>query len=110
MQAISKGKHVHMIDALLQLEKLLIHEQECNCLQQSADYRRELATMHANYEQLLEKLAEQISAYEALFGNVKVHFLSRKLRELKKDIPADRTASIPALAMLHNNIQLAYGT
>jgi hypothetical protein len=111
MQGITKGRHVHMIDALLQLEELLAREQpECGCLQQAKDHRRELSAMYANYENLLEKLAEQISAYEALFGHVKVHVLSKKLKELKKDIPADRAASIPALVMLHHNIQLAYGT
>ena len=111
MRGITKGKHVHMIDALLQLEELLTHEQpECGCSQQARDYRRELAAMHANYELLLEKLAEQVSTYETLFGDVKINFLSRKLKELKKGIPADHAASISSLAMLHHNIQLAYGT
>ena len=111
MQAISKGKHVQMINALFQLEELLGHdEQNCSYVKLSADYRRELETMQINYQSLLGNLAEHISAYEALSAYVKVHFLGKKLKELKKHIPPNNITSIPAPGMLHHNIQLIYGT
>lgn len=107
MQGINKAKHVHLIDALLHMERLLSGEQmECACIQQTAEYRRELEDMHSNYERLLEELSGQISAYEALFSQVKVQYLSRKLKELKKEISEEK----PAFRMLTENIRIAYGT
>ncbi|CAM3736532.1 hypothetical protein MUGA111182_06270 [Mucilaginibacter galii] len=105
MQGINKAKHVHLIDALLQMEILLSREQvEFACIQQTVEYRRELEDMHSNYERLLEELSGQISAYEALFSQVKVQYLSRKLKELKKEISIER----PAYPMLAENIRLAH--
>lgn len=87
MQGINKAKHVHLIDALLYMERLLAREQrECTCVQQPAEYRQKLEDMHGNYERLLKELSGQIRAYEALFSQVKVQYLSKKLKELKKEI------------------------
>ena len=81
MQGINKAKHVHLMDALLQLERLLAREQrECAFVQRTAEYRQELEDMHLIYERLLEQLSRQISAYEALFNQVKVQYLSKKLK------------------------------
>ena len=105
MQGINKAKHVHLIDALLYMERLLAREQrECACIQQTAEYRQELEDMYINYERLLEELSGQISAYEALFSQVKVRYLSRKLKELKKEISEEKSA----FRMLAENIRLAY--
>jgi len=107
MQGINKAKHAHLIDALLQMERLLSREQrECGCIQQTAAYRLELEDMHVNYQVLLKNLSVQITAYEALFTQVKVQYLSKKLKELKKEISGEK----PALRMLIENIRIAYGT
>lgn len=104
MQGISKSKHEHLIGALLQLEQLL--SRECECLQQAGEYRVELETMHGNYEQLLNELAKQIVSYELLYSQVKIQFLGKKLKELKREI----TAETPGFPRLVQNIRLAYGT
>ncbi|EHQ27500.1 hypothetical protein [Mucilaginibacter paludis] len=82
MQGISKSRHVHLMDALLQLEYLL--GKECGCLQQAGEYRAELATMHSDYERLLGELAKVITDYSVLYDEVKIRFLGKKLKELKR--------------------------
>ncbi|RQO64829.1 hypothetical protein DBR43_31610 [Pedobacter sp. KBW06] len=107
MQGINKAKHVHLIDALLHMERLLSSEQgACACVQQTAQYRQELEDMHGNYERLLEELSGQIRAYEALFSQVKVQYLGKKLKALKKEIPVEK----PAFKVLIKNIRLTYNT
>ncbi|MES2458227.1 MAG: hypothetical protein V4594_21900 [Bacteroidota bacterium] len=107
MQGINKAKHVHLIDALLQLERLLAHGRiECACIQQTAEYRLKLEDMHLNYERLLEELSGLIGVYEELFNQVKVQYLSKKLKEMKKEISIER----PAYRMLAENIRLAHRT
>jgi len=111
MQGINKTRHEHLIGALLQLESIRSMEhQESGCLEQAADYRERLETMHQNYECILTDLAWQIEGYEALYSQVKVQFLGKKLKELKKSILTDRATTEPILNRLHHNIQLAYGT
>jgi type III secretory pathway component EscV len=93
MQAISKNRHGHLRDALAHMEVLLAGDgQEFACLQQATDYSLELEAMYRNYERLLKELSEQITAYEILYSEVKVQFLGRKLKELKKQIPAEKPA------------------
>ncbi|EHQ27512.1 hypothetical protein [Mucilaginibacter paludis] len=104
MQGISKSRHVHLMDALLQLEQLL--GKECECLQQATEYRVELESMHSNYERLLEELARQITNYEVMYSHVKIQFLGKKLKELKKEISVE----MPGFPVLVQNIRLAYGT
>lgn len=73
MQGISKTRHVHLLDALQQLEGLLTDRQtECICLQKAEDYKLEMKSMYRNYEHLLKALSRQISAYEILYSEVKV--------------------------------------
>lgn len=104
MQGISKSRHVHLMDALLQMEQLL--NKECECLQQTVEYRIELETIHSNYERLLGELARQITDYEVLFSHVKIQFLGKKLKELKKEISVE----MRDFPLLMQNIRLAYGT
>ncbi len=104
MQGISNARHVHLIGALLQLEQLL--NRECECLQQASEYRAELETMHSNYERLLDELGRQIIEYEQLYSYVKIQFLGKKLKELKKEISVE----MPDFPTLVRNIRLAYGT
>jgi predicted nuclease with TOPRIM domain len=104
MQGISRSKHVHLMDALLQLETLL--GKECECLQQAGEYRAELETMHRNYERLLGELAQLITDYSVLYDEVKIRFLGKKLKELKKEISVE----MPDFPMLVQNIRIAYGT
>lgn len=104
MQGISKSRHTHLVDALLQMEQLL--SKECECLQQAGEYRVELESMHGNYERLLDELSKQIMEYEILYSHVKIQFLGKKLKELKKEISVE----MPDFPMLMQNIRLAYGT
>jgi soluble cytochrome b562 len=104
MQGISQSKHQHLVDALLQMEQVLKQNREC--VEQAVEYRVELESMHKNYERLLDKLANQISEYEALYAHVKIQYVGKKLKELKKEIPVEK----PAFALLTENIRLAYGT
>ncbi len=66
----------------------------------------ELEMMHRRYERTLADLSALIADYETLFSEVKVQYLGKKLKELKKEIPAEK----PAFVMLVENIRLAYGT
>lgn len=104
MQGISKSKHEHLMSALLQLEGLL--NKECDCLEQAREYKSELETMHSNYERLLDELARKITDYEVFYSHVKIQFLGKKLKELKKDISVEK----PSFPMLRQNIRLAYST
>ncbi len=107
MQGLSKSKHVHLVDALRHLESLLNgREQECECLPQTAALRRELESMHGNYERLLDELAKQITDYEVLYSHVKIQFLGRKLKELKKEMTTEQ----PDFVAMVDGIRLAYGT
>lgn len=107
MHGISKSRHEHLHNAMLQMEELLSsNDRDCGFLHQAADYDRELESMYQNYERLLKELSSQITAYEILYSEVKVQFLGRKLKELKKEIPSE----MPAFAMLQASIRLTYGT
>src|SRR5687768_12220513 len=49
MQGISRNRHEHLTEALQQMKRLLMDNQkESDCLQQAADYNRELETMYLN--------------------------------------------------------------
>lgn len=107
MEGISQSKHQHMGDALLHLEMLLGSDDATGAgLQQAADYRLELEGKHQQYEGLLADLSKVIVDYQGLFVRVKVQFLSKKLKMLKKQVPVDK----PAMRLLVKNIQVAYGT
>jgi len=107
MQAISKARHKHLVDALLQLEDLLkerlVNDSD---LGQALIYREEIETMMSNYDRLVQELAIQIGDYLELYDRAKIKFLSVKLKELKKEIPK-RSLVFP---LLQQNIREAYGT
>lgn len=107
MQGISTSKHQHLVDALLHLENLLSKDFGQDIDRQLAnELRSELELMHNNYSQRVAALAELIADYHELFHKAKMQFLSRKLKELKKQ--AGRDDSV--LPLLAQNIRLAYGT
>ncbi|GAA4323041.1 hypothetical protein GCM10023149_23720 [Mucilaginibacter gynuensis] len=111
MHGISKARHKHLIDALLGMENLLNEKQsECEHAQQTAEYRAELEEMYTEYEDLLSKLSVIIVDYEILYSHVKINYLAKKLRELKKEIPADDNSCKPSSNLLRENIRLAYAT
>ena len=89
MQGINKTRHAHLVDALLQIERQLSTGSEY--LQEAEEYRAELESMYNDYEHMLGELAGHIRAYETLFGQVKVQFLGKKLKVLKKDMMVERT-------------------
>lgn len=107
MHGISKSRHEHLLDALLQMEGLLKEcDLERSCIQQAAEYNRELESMYQNYQRLLKELSRQITDYEILYIEVKVQFLGKKLKQLKKEIHIEK----PAFSVLQASIKLAYGT
>lgn len=106
MHGISKSRHEHLKDALLQMDGLL---KECNLdccyIQQAADYNRELESLYQNYQRLLKELSRQITDYEFLYIEVNVQFLGKKLKQLKTVISTEK----PAFSVLQSSIKLAYG-
>ena len=107
MQGINKTKHAHLMDALLGLEKLVIEQDPADCcILKAAEYHGQLGTMFSDYERLLTELSILICDYEILCSEVKVQFLGKKLKEIKKDTAVEK----PAFAMLCSSIRLAYGT
>lgn len=107
MHGINRSRHEHLKDALLQMHGLLKEcNLECCCLQQAADYNRELESMYQNYQRLLKELSRQITDYEILYIEVKVQFLGKKLKQLKKEIPTEKSA----FSVLQASIKLAYNT
>ena len=86
MQGINKSKHVQLIDALLQMERLLREDKQLNeCLQQMVEYRAELESIYSDYKSLVEVLADHISAYKALHGHIKIQHLGKKTERAEKE-------------------------
>ncbi len=107
MQGINKSKHAHLMDALLGLERLV--RRQCaddKCMQEVAGHRDRLENIFGDYERLLAELAILITNYEVLYSEIKVHFLAKKLKEIKKEIAVEK----PAFVTLQASIRLAYGT
>ncbi|MCX2486686.1 hypothetical protein [Pedobacter sp. MR2016-24] len=85
MQGINKSKHVHLLKALNQLEEIVSDgDRSYNQLLQVREYRNELDLMYANYQKMLINLEQHIIAYDELHKKVKIQYLGRKLKELKK--------------------------
>eukprot|EP01132_Coremiostelium_polycephalum_P019280 gene19280-22937_t len=78
---ISRSKHAHLMDALFHLEKLL--EQQEGQLQTEV-YRELLERLYTDYGKKLSELGVLIGEYEQLFNEIKVHFVARTLKEMKK--------------------------
>ena len=107
MQGINKAKHAHLMDALLGLERLVSRQYaDDRCMQEIAEHRARLENIFEVYERLLTELGNLITDYEMLYREVKVQFLARKLKGLKKEIALKK----PAFVMLQSSIRLAYGT
>ncbi len=105
MQGINKAKHAHLIDALHHLQQI-IQQADTPCAQQAAAYSVALKDKYSEYEILLRELAIQIEAYEDLFAEVKVQFLGRKLRELKRQTLLPQ----PTFSVLRNAMHLEHST
>ena len=85
MQGINKSEHVHLLKALNQLEEIVSDgDRSYNQLLQVREYRNELDLMYANYQKMLINLEQHIIAYDELHKKVKIQYLGRKLKELKK--------------------------
>lgn len=107
MQGINKAKHVHLVDALLQLERLMDQGSLLGQdLKKAEDLRLRLAEMYQGYEQLLDDLALHIAEYKDLFNEVKIQYLGKKLKELKKQERLERSGFVE----LMDHARLAYGT
>ena len=86
MQGINKSKHLHLLKALSQLEEFSSDNDTTgyNHLMEVREYRNELDLMYNNYHKLLNNLEQHIIAYDELHKKVKIQYLGRKLKELKK--------------------------
>jgi hypothetical protein len=124
MHGISKSKHEHLIESLLLLEKLLSEEQalinraklelDANGVnviepgsehQLAAGYREELTQIYAQYNTILVSLSEVIERYDKLFNHVRLEYVSKKLKELKRKVNAGEVR----FDLLKDNIHIAYG-
>lgn len=124
MHGISKSKHEHLIESLLLLEKLLAEEQALikranSTLGESgmdmvdysgehklaAVYREELDQIYAQYNTILASLAGVIERYDKLFNHVRLEYVSKKLKELKRKVNAGEVR----FDLLKDNIHTAYG-
>lgn len=107
MQGINKAKHIHLTEAMFQLERLLSKKEENSAdLYQTEKYRKELEKMYENYHRLLTEVSHQIDDYEDLYIKVKTQYLGKKLKKLKKEIPEQE----PSFVRLIENIHTIYGT
>ena len=85
MQGINKAKHAHLIDALLNFQQVTSQNNlNPDDVDQAKLYNVELKRRYRKYELLLQELASHIEAYEELSSAVRVQFLGRRLKELKK--------------------------
>ncbi|MNK00544.1 hypothetical protein D3C87_183290 [compost metagenome] len=102
MQGINKSRHLHLLNALRQLEETLINDRSNldtselssngvqtvmipNAMQLMAK-RRELEESYKKYLNILDELALHIATYEDLFIEVKVRYLGSSLKYLKRNI------------------------
>lgn len=125
MHGINRSRHLHLIESLLLLEELLHEEKELlisdaagnnmenkavaenyqNTSQAAAAYRAELEEIYSLYHMELASLAETIERYDKLFNHVKIEYVSKKLKDLKRrnDLEGVR------VERLKDNIHTAYG-
>lgn len=126
MHGINRSRHLHLIESLLLLEELLHEEKELlindaagnnmennkiatenyqNTSQTAANYRAELEEIYSLYHVELASLAETIERYDKLFNHVKIEYVSKKLKDLKRrnDLEGVR------VERLKDNIHTAYG-
>lgn len=95
MHGINRSQHKHVLDALLHLERLLKQSQsEAATIEHTTFLRIKLEDLYNDYEILLEELATHIKVYELLLNHVKVQYLGKKGKKLKKDV-ADKTQVVP---------------
>ena len=122
MHGISRTRHVHLVDALLQLENIFAGIERklvdsglqtggrpLKVIPTSAELkakRLELENSHEIYLDMLGTLAFHIAAYEDLFADIKVHYVGNRLKELKKHVQPNSIAA----EKLRAGISLAYGT
>lgn len=122
MHGISRTRHAHLVDALLQLENIFAdiernliasglqaEVQPLTVIPTSAELKAKrlaLENSHQVYLDMLDALAFQIAAYEDLFADIKVHYVGNRLKELKKHVQPNSIAA----EKLRAGISLAYGT
>ena len=123
MRGISKSKHEHLIEALLQLEKLLEVEsgtfhkpgsaiENLNDVKIDATYksviniRVELEEIFSTYNIALESLAFLIDRYEELYNYSRTEHLAKILKELKRKI----SNNDDQFQLMRDNIQTVYRT
>ena len=124
MHGINRSRHLHLIESLLLLEGLLLEQgkqvtdadgREATdepvianyqmSFHAAAAYRTELQEIYSAYLVELSSLAETINKYDKLFHYVKVEYVSKKLKDLKRRDDLERER----LARLKDNIHTAYG-
>lgn len=107
MQGINRSRHIHLMKALLQLEEFVSQgEVDHICLEEVTAYSTELDSMYREYNKLLCDLEQHIIAYEELHRKVKIQYLGRKLKALRRTTPQEDTA----FALLLTETLRSYGT
>ncbi|MEO6148751.1 MAG: hypothetical protein ABIN95_00070 [Mucilaginibacter sp.] len=122
MQGISKSKHEHLLEALQQLEELLFAKEGLKIktevetagtapdlqqvLRDAISAREELQQLYISYNITLESLALIISKYDKLYYHLRSDYVSKKLKELKREMPV----TDEQFKLLKEGIHSAYGT
>lgn len=85
MQGINKARHFHVINAMLELEKLAMDlELDHGDIFTLNAKRNELEECYQLYLKMLGQIELQIADYEDLFAEIKVRFTSSRVKKLKK--------------------------
>ncbi|TCC96822.1 hypothetical protein [Pedobacter psychroterrae] len=125
MHGISKSKHKHLIDALLQLKNLspatenelnetegVLHDKVEREGERASDLTatltEELEELYLTYNITLQSLGIIIKNYDELYKFIKTEYVGKRLKALKKNMPADKE-HIDSKS-LRDNIHTVYGT
>jgi hypothetical protein len=124
MNGISKSKHEHLIEALLQLENLLLEKGQVlssdtddlcdyedpadiiNACKAAGKARVELEEIYTSYNLTLESLSALIKKYDELYNFIRAEYISKRLKELKRSIQPDNIQ----FQSLRDNIRTVYRT
>lgn len=102
MKGINRSKHFHLIKALINLKELI----QDGPTPELETYQGELEKLYKNYERILKELSIIIDEYEEKHTQIKVQYLGRKLKALKKELPVEKLD----YHVLIENIWISYNT
>lgn len=105
IKGINKKSYINIITALDHLETLQVMVSEISPDAVEIErLKKELKAMVDKYDELIDLITNHVIAYDRLFAQVKLRFISQRLRHLKKIIPADPdTAAVLKSCIFNTN-------